>query len=117
MVCSTTNGSRADGTSRSSSWLMSDPVPVLRTSITGATPVIDVRNTGTGSDINQLELREVPSARDPLVVLQTIPGVLVSTVNVGGNQSGQQSYFVGKGIERHQTEWNLDGVNVCLLYT
>ena len=33
-------------------------------------------------------------------------------VNVGGNQSGQQSYFIGKGIERHQTEWNLDGVNV-----
>ena len=31
---------------------------------------------------------------------------------MGGNQSGQQSYFIGKGIERHQTEWNLDGVNV-----
>lgn len=80
--------------------------------ITGATPVIDVRNTGTGSDVNEQELREVPSARDPWVVLQTVPGVLVSTVNVGGNQSGQQSYFIGKGIERHQTEWNLDGVNV-----
>ena len=76
------------------------------------TPLIDVRNTGTGSDVNQQELREVPSARDPWVVLQTVPGVLVSTVNVGGNQSGQQSYFIGKGIERHQTEWNLDGVNV-----
>lgn len=80
--------------------------------VTSATPLIDVRNTGTGSDINEQELREVPSARDPWVVLQTVPGVLVSTVNVGGNQSGQQSYFIGKGIERHQTEWNLDGVNV-----
>jgi hypothetical protein len=80
--------------------------------VVGATPLIDVRNTGTGSDVNEQELREVPSARDPWVVLQTVPGVLVSTVNVGGNQSGQQSYFVGKGIERHQTEWNLDGVNV-----
>jgi len=80
--------------------------------VTSATPVIDVRNTGTGSDVNEQELREVPSARDPWVVLQTVPGVLVSTVNVGGNQSGQQSYFIGKGIERHQTEWNLDGVNV-----
>ena len=80
--------------------------------VTSATPVIDVRKTGTGSDINEQELREVPSARDPWVVLQTVPGVLVSTVNVGGNQSGQQSYFIGKGIERHQTEWNLDGVNV-----
>lgn len=80
--------------------------------VSGQTPLIDVRNTGTGSDVNEQELREVPSARDPWVVLQTIPGVLVSTVNVGGNQSGQQSYFIGKGIERHQTEWNLDGVNV-----
>jgi len=80
--------------------------------VTSATPLIDVRQTGTGSDINEQELREVPSARDPWVVLQTVPGVLVSTVNVGGNQSGQQSYFIGKGIERHQTEWNLDGVNV-----
>ena len=80
--------------------------------VTDATPVIDVRNTSTGSEFNELEMREVPSARDPWVVLQTVPGVLVSTVNVGGNQSGQQSYFIGKGIERHQTEWNLDGVNV-----
>jgi hypothetical protein len=80
--------------------------------VSSQTPVIDVRNTGTGSDVNQTELRDVPSARDPWVVLQTVPGVLVSTVNVGGNQSGQQSYFIGKGIERHQTEWNLDGVNV-----
>ncbi|MGH9421785.1 MAG: carboxypeptidase-like regulatory domain-containing protein, partial [Thermoanaerobaculia bacterium] len=79
--------------------------------VSSATPLIDVRNTGTSSDVNEQELREVPSARDPWVVLQTVPGVLVSTVNVGGNQSGQQSYFIGKGIERHQTEWNLDGVN------
>jgi hypothetical protein len=80
--------------------------------VSAETPLIDVRNTGTGSDINQVELRDVPSARDPWVVLQTVPGVLVSTVNVGGNQSGQQSYFIGKGIERNQTEWNLDGVNI-----
>jgi Carboxypeptidase regulatory-like domain len=80
--------------------------------VTAVTPLVDVRNTGTGSDINHIELQDVPSARDPWVMLQTVPGVLVSTVNVGGNQSGQQSYFIGKGIERHQTEWNLDGVNV-----
>ena len=80
--------------------------------VVAQTPIVDVRNTGTGSDVNEMELRDVPSARDPWVVLQTVPGVLVSTVNVGGNQSGQQSYFIGKGVERHQTEWNLDGVNV-----
>ncbi|MEO8215651.1 MAG: TonB-dependent receptor [Acidobacteriota bacterium] len=80
--------------------------------VSAETPLIDVRNTGTGADINLQELEKVPSARDPWVLLQTVPGVLVSTTNVGGNRSGQQSYFIGKGIERHQTEWNLDGVNV-----
>ncbi|HUR79507.1 MAG TPA: TonB-dependent receptor [Thermoanaerobaculia bacterium] len=88
------------------------PAVSAEITITDATPVIDTRSTNTGSEINEQEMREVPSARDPWVVLQTVPGVLVSTVNVGGNQSGQQSYFIGKGIERHQTEWNLDGVNV-----
>lgn len=80
--------------------------------VTAETPLIDVRDTGTGANITDFELQNVPSARDPWVVLQTVPGVLVDRVNVGGNKSGQQSYFVGKGVERHQTAWNLDGVNV-----
>lgn len=77
-----------------------------------ASPVIDTRETATGQTVESIELQSVPSARDPWVVLQTVPGVLVDRVNVGGNESGQQSYFVGKGVERHQTEWNLDGVAV-----
>ena len=59
----------------------------------------------------------VPTARDPWVILQSVPGVLVDRVNVGGNESGQQSYFVGKGVERHQTEWNVDGVAVTDMAT
>jgi hypothetical protein len=80
--------------------------------VMAATPVIDTRETATGQTVEEIELQNVPTARDPWVVLQTIPGVLVDRVNVGGNESGQQSYFVGKGVERHQTEWNVDGVAV-----
>lgn len=80
--------------------------------VTGESPLLDTRRTGTGANVSQVELESVPTARDPWVVLQTIPGVLVDRVNVGGNESGQQSYFVSKGVERHQTEWNLDGVTV-----
>jgi hypothetical protein len=80
--------------------------------VMAATPVIDTRETATGQTVEEIELVNVPSARDPWVVLQTIPGVLVDRVNVGGNESGQQSYFIGKGVERHQTEWNIDGVAV-----
>lgn len=38
-----------------------------------------------------------PAARDPWAVLQKTPGVLVDRINVGGNESGQQSQYVGPG--------------------
>ncbi|MDQ6800996.1 MAG: TonB-dependent receptor [Acidobacteriota bacterium] len=86
--------------------------PAVRETITvsAASPVIDRRQVSTGASIEQIELKEVPTARDPWVVLQSVPGVLVDRVNIGGNKSGQQSYFVGKGVERTQTVWNIDGV-------
>lgn len=80
--------------------------------VTASTPLIDTRETGTSSVITQEEIENLPTARDPWVMLQLAPGVLVDRVNVGGNKSGQQSYFVSKGVERHQTAWNIDGVNV-----
>src|SRR3954462_1824534 len=80
--------------------------------VTAASPIIDRRQNGTAVNLQEIELKEVPSARDPWVMLQSVPGVLVDRVNVGGNKSGQQSYFVGKGVERNQTAWNLDGVAV-----
>ena len=43
-------------------------------------------------------------------MLKTVPGVIVDRVNVGGNESGQQSGFVGKGATFADTMWNLDGV-------
>ena len=85
--------------------------------VSAESPIIDRRDFGTGQTVQQSELDHVPTARDPWVVLQTIPGVQVDTVNVGGNTTGQQSYFVGKGVERHQTEWNLDGVAVTDMAT
>ena len=80
--------------------------------VTAATPVIDTREMGTSGSVTQQEMEQLPTARDPWVMLQMMPGVLVDRVNVGGNKSGQQSYFVSKGVERHQTAWNIDGVNV-----
>ncbi len=39
-----------------------------------------------------------PTARDPWTVLQKKPGVLSDRVNVGGNETGKQSQYVG-GVE------------------
>jgi hypothetical protein len=93
------------------------PTAAEAITVVAATPVIDTRATGTGQNVEQIELQTVPTARDIWVVLQSVPGVLVDRVNIGGNETGSQSYFVGKGVERHQTEWNVDGVAVTDMAT
>ncbi|MGH9364409.1 MAG: carboxypeptidase regulatory-like domain-containing protein [Thermoanaerobaculia bacterium] len=80
--------------------------------ITGEAPILDTRRIGTGATISRAEMDAVPSARDPWVVVQTVPGVQIDRINVGGNQSGQQSLFTAKGSQISQGSWNLDGVTV-----
>ncbi|HYO77854.1 MAG TPA: TonB-dependent receptor [Thermoanaerobaculia bacterium] len=80
--------------------------------VTADAPVLDFRRTGTGATIETEELENIPTARDPWVVMQQVPGVLIDRVNVGGNESGQQSVFVGKGSSMGQNTWNVDGVNI-----
>ncbi|HEY4593088.1 MAG TPA: hypothetical protein VIJ61_11815, partial [Thermoanaerobaculia bacterium] len=39
----------------------------------------------------------IPGSRDPWQILGTTPGVLSDRINVGGNESGQQSAYAGPG--------------------
>lgn len=80
--------------------------------VTADAPLIDQRRTGTSTTIEEEELQLLPTARDPWVIMQQVPGVLIDRNNVGGNESGQQSVFVGKGTSMGQNTWNLDGVNI-----
>ena len=41
----------------------------------------------------ETELEKIPTARDPWQILQSTPGVLTDRINVGGNESGQQSAY------------------------
>jgi hypothetical protein len=78
--------------------------------VTGASPVVDVKKGGTSTTLTTAELEGTPQSKDPWAALKTVPGVIVDRVNVGGNESGQQSGFVGKGTTLSDTMWNLDGV-------
>ena len=80
--------------------------------VTAEAPLLDVRKTGTGADVSKVELDNIPSARDPWVILQQAPGVQMDRMNVGGNMSGQQSSYVSKGVSGVQSTWNVDGVNI-----
>src|SRR4051812_32610358 len=78
--------------------------------VTAETPVVDVKKIGTLTTLTAAELTSTPQSKDPWALLKTVPGVIVDRVNVGGNESGQQSSFIGKGALATDTMWNLDGV-------
>jgi len=80
--------------------------------VTAESPVIDTKRMGTQTNVTLDELQNIPSARDPWVVLQTVPGIIVDRVNVGGAESGQQSNYQAKGASGDDATWNMDGIPI-----
>ena len=80
--------------------------------ITGETALVDLKKTGTATNLSQSYLSNIPSARDPWVILDQVAGLQVDRVNVGGSESGQQSNFVSKGDDGNNVMWNVDGVTI-----
>jgi len=80
--------------------------------VSAESPIIDPKKTTTSTNVTQAELQSIPSSRDPWVVLQTVPGVIVDRVNVGGAESGQQSSYQAKGASSGDNTWNIDGVTI-----
>jgi hypothetical protein len=80
--------------------------------VTAEAPLLDVRKSGTSTNVTKVEMESIPTSRDPWTVLQSVPSVQVDRINVGGNQSGQQSVYIGKGSTADQNTWNVDGVNI-----
>jgi hypothetical protein len=80
--------------------------------VTAEAPLLDVRKSGTGTNVTKVELEKIPTSRDPWTVLQSVPSVMVDRINVGGTQSGQQSVYVAKGALGRDNTWNVDGVNI-----
>ena len=80
--------------------------------VTTETPLLDSRKITSGASISNLELEKIPTARDPWALLSQTPGVQTDRINVGGNESGQQSIFVAPGAGSDEVTWAVDGVNI-----
>jgi hypothetical protein len=92
--------------------MMLNPSMAEAITVSAEAPLLDVRKSGTGTNVDSVILENVPTARDPWMILQATPGVFVDRINVGGTQSGQQSIYVSKGAPRADGTWNIDGVNI-----
>jgi hypothetical protein len=80
--------------------------------VTSESPVVDTKRMTNSTNVSVEELQNIPSSRDPWVVLQTVPGVIVDRVNVGGAESGQQSNYQAKGAAGGDNTWNIDGIAI-----
>jgi hypothetical protein len=80
--------------------------------VIGETPVVDTSDTSNADTYNKEYLEQVPSGRDPWVILDQTPGIDVDRVNVAGSESGQQSIFFSRGSSGDGIGWNYDGVNI-----
>jgi hypothetical protein len=78
--------------------------------VTGESPLLDERKLNQGSNVDTVALDKVPTARDPWSLLSQAPGVQVDRINVGGNESGQQSNFLGMGATSRDNTFAVDGV-------
>src|SRR5256885_11909893 len=80
--------------------------------VTGQSPIVDTKDTGTKQTFTNEVLQSIPSARDPWVILQQTAGIAMDRENVGGNMSGQQSNYVSRGGNPTNNKWSLDGVDI-----
>jgi hypothetical protein len=80
--------------------------------VSAETPVVEPKRQTVSTNITNQELQNIPTARDPWVVLQTVPGVIVDRVNVGGSESGQQSNYIAKGATTGDNTWFMDGIPI-----
>src|SRR5678815_2150518 len=80
--------------------------------VTGASPLVDTKETGTKSSFDLETMQNIPSARDPWVMLEKTPGIIMDRANVGGNQSGQQAGYISRGASTGNNKWSIDGVDI-----
>jgi len=80
--------------------------------VIGQTPVIDTKRTQVGVNITEEMIMSLPTARNPWVIMSLVPGMLVESEDVGGNEAGQQYDYSGHGSQSRDQTWNIDGANI-----
>jgi hypothetical protein len=80
--------------------------------VTAKANVVDTRKTTVGMNVSKEMIQSLPTARNPFTVLALAPGMMMDRVDVGGNESGQQSSFYAGGASSDDTTWNVDGANI-----
>jgi hypothetical protein len=89
-------------------------VGALQESVTvsGESPLVDVRGSGGQSVMSRERLDTIPTGKDPFAVGQLIAGVTASTPDVGGTQVMQQPTLQVHGSSNNDNVFMVDGVQI-----
>ena len=81
--------------------------------VTGESPVIDTKSANVGVNLDSKFLETTPGGRDIWSVVEyKVPGLVMATPDVGGNQGGLQRSISARGTGNGQNTQMLNGVNV-----
>jgi hypothetical protein len=79
--------------------------------ITGESPVIDVKSTTVGTNFTKELLQDIPNARDIWAAMAQAPGFQMTGYDVGGSRTGTQTGYQTYGVSG-QNKTLFEGINV-----
>lgn len=85
---------------------------VQQTVTVSGEPVVDVQSVQTSTTFDQQLLQDIPAGRDPWSTVAQMPGVTLTTFDVGGNQSMQQSTMQVHGSTPGEQVFSFNGLDL-----
>jgi len=80
--------------------------------VTGASPVVDVKSTQKTTVLSREMLDSLPTGRNYAGLASLMPGVRMSNTDVGGNQQMEQIYMTVHGSRQTDTTLQVDGMSL-----
>jgi outer membrane receptor protein involved in Fe transport len=75
-------------------------------------PVVDVKTIETDTTFTEQLLQDIPAGRDPWSTVAQMPGATLTTFDVGGNQSMQQSGMQVHGSTQAEQVFSFNGLDL-----
>ena len=80
--------------------------------VTGESPVVDVKTTVSQTSVEKELFEAVPSGNNPWVMAGMVPGMVTDVLDVGGNEGMQQYNMEIFGSDPGQKSFSIDGLKV-----
>jgi len=80
--------------------------------VTGESPVVDVKSSVAATNIDKELFDTVPSGNNPFTMAAFVPGMVTGRLDVGGNEGAQQYNLEIFGSDPNQKTFSVDGLKV-----